>query len=294
MIRGMGEIYSITHKAIEEIFDSPVECTEKVDGSFFSFAMINGELEMRSKGQKLHKEAPSSGMFLLGMQEVEKRDHMLHPGWIYRGEYLSRPKHNSLAYDRVPLGHVALFDIELSEGEHAASTLRGLEAIRLGFSSVPVLYEGMADLELVKKLLDTPSFLGGKKVEGVVVKNFKIWLHGHPLMGKLVSEEFKEVHQREWKTSNPGGKDIIETLIDRYRTDARWRKAIQHLRDEGRLTNSPQDIGPLLKEIGCDIIKEEESTIKEALWTWAWPRIQRGTCRGFPEWYKEFLLNQED
>lgn len=296
-IPGMGEILSITHKALEEIFLDPVEITEKVDGSFISFMMDpSGELRMRSKGQALFEGAPSSKMFNQAIAVIKLRVDALTPGCIYRGEYLSKPKHNSLAYNRTPKDNIAIFDIEWAEGEHADWVMREVEASRLGFEAVPVLYltsmwnSGPPGL---KALLETESFLGGQKIEGVVVKNFSRFAHGKPLMGKLVSEQFREIHAKEWKAGNPAGKDIVETLIERYAVEARWNKSIQHMRENGTLTNSPVDIGPLLKEIAEDIKKEEEDAIKQALWNWAWAKISRGATRGFPDYYKNKLMEEE-
>lgn len=294
MIRSMGSIYHIAHKSVEDIFRDPVEITEKIDGSYFSFAIIDGELQMRSKGQELHNDAPSAKMFAEGMRQVEARKSMLIPGWIYRGEYLMKPKHNTLAYNNVPMGHVVLFDIEMSLGNHALHLIRRDEARRIGFTPVPILYEGISNLEHVKSLMDNQSVLGGQKIEGVVVKNFFRQPEGHPMMGKLVSEQFKEVHTAEWKRSNPAKKDVVQTLIESYRVPARWRKAIQHLRDDGLITDSPKDIGPLLKEIAEDIKKEEEQAIKDALFKWAWPQISRGVGTGFPDWYKRELIGDND
>lgn len=293
-IRSMGSIYHITHKAVEDIYKNPVEITEKVDGSYFSFALIDGELQMRSKGQELISGSPSSKMFEDGIRQVEARKTMLIPGWIYRGEYLMKPKHNTLAYDHLPLGNVVLFDIEMSLGSHAMALIRRDEAHRIGFTPVPVLYEGMSNLEHTKSLMENISILGGQKIEGVVVKNFFKHVDGHAMMGKLVSEQFKEVHTKEWKKENPTKKDIVETLIDSYRVPARWRKAIQHLTERGEITNSPKDIGPLLKEISEDIRKEEEDAIKEALFKLAWPQISRGVGRGFPDWYKKELIGDNE
>jgi len=177
-IPGMGEIYQLGHAAVENLFDGPVELTEKVDGSFVSWMMDpNGELRMRSKGQALYKDAPSSKMFSTIMTIIESKKDKLTPGWIYRGEYLSKPKHNSLAYDRVPDGHVAIFDIEIDLGVHLSGQFRGVETDRLGFSAVPVLFNGTAPggastLEIIKGFLEWDSFLGGQKIEGVVIKNY--------------------------------------------------------------------------------------------------------------------------
>lgn len=292
MIRSMGSIDHVASKVNEELFSGRVEITEKIDGSFFSFGMVDGVLSMRSKGQELHFDAPSSGMFKIGMDYVQSIAHLLVPDWIYRGEFLMKPKHNSLAYNRAPQGHVALFDIEEGLGYHKDAATRASEAARLGFDYVPVLFDGewTGGLVGLTDLLDTQSILGGQKIEGVVVKNFDRFVHGRIMMGKLVSEMFKEVHSKEWKTTNPDKGDVVMQLIANLKSDARWNKAIQHLRDGGLLTNSPRDIGPLLKEIGTDVLKEEEEMIKASLFKWAWPQIQRGITAGFPDWYKQRLL----
>lgn len=296
-IPSMGEIYNIGHAAIDNIFDGPVEITEKCDGSFFSFMMTEeGELLMRSKKQDLFEGAPSAKMFSTVMAIVESKRDALTPGWIYRGEYLSKPKHNSLAYDQVPAGHVALFDIETDPGRHLAAASRYYEANRLGFSMAPVLSYGPAPepeliLDWVKAFLERGSFLGGQLIEGVVIKNFNQFSHGHILMAKFVSPAFKEVHSQEWKKANPSKGDVVDQLIDRYRSEARWNKAVQHLRDDGLLDNSPRDIGPLMKEVALDVLKEEEQSIKDALFKLCWPKIQRGIAAGLPDWYKEKLAS---
>lgn len=289
-VSSMGEIFQLGHAAVAELFLDPVEITEKVDGSFISWTINKeGEILMRSKGQQLFDDAPSSKMFKAGMDAIRQRKDFLTPGWIYRGEYLSKPKHNSLAYERTPQGNIVLFDIEMAPGNHAGPLMRTSEAQRMGLTAVPVIYEGIADAQFAMSLLDRFSVLGGQKIEGVVVKSYSRFIHGKMMMAKYVSAEFKEKHATEWKQSNPGKKDVIENLIEIYKHPNRWRKAVQHLRDEGLLDGSPKDIGPLLKEVSSDVLKEEEAAIKEALWKYAWPQISRGVGRGLPEWYKDQL-----
>jgi len=295
-ISSYAEINHCAHKVVSEMWTESIEIQEKVDGSQISF-MVNedDELLMRSKGQSLYEGSPNSKMFNEAITTIKDRADLLVPGQIWRGEYLRSPKHNSLKYDRIPTGHIVIFDIELSLGDYACPDHRNDMSKFIGLESIPVLYQGVWDKDLsdLKAFFDTESFLGGVKIEGIVAKCYTKYLNGKPLMSKLVSESFKEVHTEEWKKTNPGKGDIIDQLIINHATEARWRKAIQHLRDDGQLTNSPRDIGPLLKEISEDVKKEEEEAIKEALFKWAFPRISRGITRGFPDWYKEQLLNSE-
>ncbi len=287
--------FAIGHRAIADLFVGPVVIQEKIDGSQFSFCLRDGEVECRSKGATLHTTAPDK-MFARGVETVLALKDRLLPGFVYRGEYLNKPKHNVLAYDRTPNGHVALFDIEdtnkgeqffLSHDEIAA------EAARLGLESTPVLFVGeVTDPNMLRALLDSVSCLGGAKIEGVVVKNYaKFTEDKKVMMGKFVAESFKEVHAGEWRTANPTQGDVQTSLIAAYRTPARWAKAVQHLREAGTIEGSPRDIGLLIKEVGEDVARECTQEIKDALFDHFWPHIRRGLTGGLPEWYKEQLLS---
>ena len=57
MLTEFPKIFSLGTKYIVDIFDSPVEVTEKLDGSQFTFAKVNDILYYRSKGQMLYDGA---------------------------------------------------------------------------------------------------------------------------------------------------------------------------------------------------------------------------------------------
>lgn len=292
-IRSYPKVWNLGHPALEGLRDGPVSVEEKVDGSQFSFGVIEGVLCCRSKNQQIVLDAPQ--MFDKAVETVRERAGQLTPGWVYRAEYLAKPKHNTLAYERVPTDHLVVFDIETSPSAFLAPDARDDEADRLDLDRVPRMHYGALDsLDLVDELLKRDAYLGGCKVEGIVVKNHaRFGRDGKALMGKHVSEAFKEKHGKEWKKSNPNSGDIVQTLIDQYQAEARWEKAVQHLRERGALEGSPRDIGALIKEAQADIAAECEDEIKEALWQWARGKVTRGAVRGLPEWYKRRLLESE-
>lgn len=284
-------IFNIGHRVLAEFVTLPVQVEEKVDGSQFSFGRFNGELKVRSKGKQMQPDAPEK-MFVAGVEAVAQLD--LHDGWTYRGEYLQKPKHNALVYDRVPAGHVIIFDINRGEEDYLTYEEKAAEAARLGLEVVPLLYTGVITNEILMELLETTSVLGGQKIEGVVLKNYSIFGPDKKvLMGKYVSERFKEVHRKAWGESNPKQGDIIQRLVTGLRTEARWDKAVMHLREAGELEDDPRDIGKLLKAVGQDVAKEEADTIKEELFKWAWPQIQRALTSGLPDWYKRKLVDTQ-
>ena len=249
---------------------------EKIDGSQFSFGFVQTlpnsddpagyDLMVRSKGAVMHVDAPER-MFTRAVETAKRLASDaavlagvgLHAGWTYRAEFLAKKHHNALDYDRVPQHNIILFDVGIGDNEWLGPEAKAAEAARLGLECVPVLAADLVGttttLETLRTLLDTTtSQLGGQLIEGIVVKPLgELYGQDHKtLMGKFVSERFKEVHKHAWKESNPNSGDVLERLAKTYTTEARWMKALQHLREAGTLEDSPRDIRGLLLEVARD------------------------------------------
>lgn len=292
MINSYSTVYALGHREIADIFSSPVTVEEKIDGSQLSFCLEDsGELVCRSKNHQLILDAPEK-MFQKAVDSVRQRANLLHPGWVYRSEYLEKPKHNVLAYDRVPVGNLIGFDVCTGVENYLPYEEKKAEFERIGFECVPCLYSGMINsADDLRALLETVSVLGGTKVEGVVVKNYSIFTREKKIaIGKFVSEKFKEVAGGEWRKANPSKTDVLDSLVARYRTPARWQKAVQHLKESGELEGSPRDIGKLMLETKADTRKECEEEVKEILFAHFWPKIEHGLIAGEADWYKQQLL----
>ena len=161
----------------------------------------------------------------------------------------------------------------------------------LGCPFAPVYAEGVlgSGQFSLDEFLDKSSILGGP-IEGVVIKNPNIFDdNGKPLVGKYVSEKFRESHAKKWKKSDVTKGNLIEGLVEKYYSEARFQKAVQHLEETGQLLNAPQDIGPLMKEISVDFWAECEDEVKEDCLKFVRKELQRQVTRGFPEWYKDRL-----
>jgi hypothetical protein len=293
------KILHIGDKQILDLFETEVEITEKIDGSQFGFGKTpEGELIIRSKGREIEADNADK-LFLPAVLYVNSIADRIPNGFFFYGETLCAPRHSTLAYDRIPRNHIALFAVYEVEPRvyHNYDTIREYAEL-FEVDAVPLLFRGETSavnvLEMVK---DTPSYLGGQSVEGVVVKAYKDWmfLGQIPLSvmsGKYVTEEFKEVHQKDWSKLNTG-KGKFEVLKENYRTVARWNKAVQHLRENGELTGTPKDIGALIKETRVDIEAEEKENIKDVLWNIYKEDILKYSVFGLAQWYKEELVKGE-
>ena len=287
-IRGYSSPKAFGHRLVQDILDGDVIIQEKIDGSQISFGVYGGKLSVRSRNQQLDLE--DAGMFQKAVDYLKGIQDNLKDGITYRGEYLAKPKHNTLCYLRHPDNYIILYDIDEGNTDYITygATLRDY-ATALGIEFVPILWEGRGEdvtLDFLKQLLENDSMLGGVKIEGVVIKNYNKYLNDKVMMAKYVSTDFQEKHGKDWKQRNPG---VIEYVVGHFNREAIWQKAVQHLAEAGELEHEPKDIGKLMKELNQDIEREHEEEIKEMLYKSEKSKILKGITRGFPEWYKEQL-----
>lgn len=293
-IRGYSSPFNLGHKMLAKLFDCErIVVQEKIDGSQFSFGLVDGELECRSKNQTVFPE--TSGMFKLAVATASDlaTQGLLIEGYTYRGEFLMKPKHNTLVYDRVPKGNIILFDIDRGDQDYPPWGEAEDIARSIDLEYVPTWeWEGQPSVEQIEIWMQEKSVLGNTTIEGLVFKNYdEFGRDSKVLMGKYVSEKFREVHDKDWKKRNPGAKAFVAVLVEQYATEARWAKAVQHLSEADELENEPRDIPKLLKEVNHDVFEECAEEIRDELFKHFWKQISRGLTRGLPEWYKETLMN---
>lgn len=294
-IASWPKIYGVAKPEAKSIFSGPVEVTEKIDGSQLNWGLVDGKPVFKSKRCVIDlNDVPD--LFRPSVAHLLETVYLWEEDLTYHGEAVCRPKHNTLQYDRVPLGNTVLYGIlDGVMGEAYQELTRGIAAKKLGIDAVPVLYyDQVSSIDQLKGMIKE-SYLGGAEMEGVVVKNYELpcELYGResPLsQAKYVTERFQEQHIKNPEFAKKG--DFLLDLGDSYCTEARWIKSIQRMADEGKLTNTPADIGPLLGFINQDLKEEEAAVIKEKLFKQFWKVISQRSVRGFPQWYKERLLDE--
>ena len=299
-IQSFPKIFHIGESMIQNLFKGEVEITEKVDGSQWNFGIDkDGQVVMRSHGQELTNcDIPK--MFKKAAEQVERITSFLQEignrDIYFYCEYLEKPHHNTLTYSRIPNNNLYLFGIYKGGGWVSDAEILNEWADKIEIERPNVLYVGeIKNPEELERYLETDSILGNTKIEGIVVKNYnEPSMRGSffiPIsMGKYVSEKFKEKHEKGWAKNTSKGK--LELFIESFRTEARWEKAIQHLKEDNELENEPKDIAKLMKEIDRDIKEEELEYIKDGLTKIILPDINRKVKAGFAEYYKKLLLDK--
>ena len=309
-IPGYPKVITLGSQHTENTFQGNVVIQEKVDGSQLKWGIDdNKKLIISSKNNIVYDAntgilVPQDNMFYKAchyLMGVQKTINVNFPPntWFY-GEYLQKPKHNTLTYNRIPKNNIMLFDA-IVEGKWLScipsnDELSSLAAL-INVEPVNIIYYGSMTKEQFKHTVDswlkTESILGGENIEGVVIKNYdqllnvfgKLW----PLFTKYVSDKFKEKNNKEWAGAKSNS---VQDFVQSFKSEARWEKARQHLRDEGKLVNELKDIGSLMKEVNRDILEEEKDFIKNKLFKLFWRKISRNATKGLPEWYREKLFEE--
>lgn len=293
------KIFNLGSPEIEDLFNSDVEITEKLDGSMIRFGLVNDEVVVGSKGINNILDMPSQdGMFKTAVEYLLKQKRSFRENTVYFGEYLRKPKHNTLEYENTPKNNIALFGVRELNGEKIwkwvkQHSILKFHANSLGIDVVPLLYSGpLKDIEKLEHFLTKDSYLGKEKIEGVVIKNYSDFSkskYSSECYGKYVSSKFKERHKSDWKKKTAS----IEDFLAKFQNEARWVKAYQHLRDDGKITNENRDIGALIQSVHSDIIVEDTEFIKEELFKFYKKRILGVSVRGLPDWYKKKLMERQ-
>lgn len=292
-VKRFQKIHQLGTRYTHGIFEGPVEITEKIDGSQFGFGLLEGKLICRSRGNYLNLENPEK-MFKKGVDYIKSIQDKLPNNVSFYAEYLAKPKHNALAYERVPKNHFALYAIK-KDGIFLKRKELHFWADALEIDAVPILGFGTIDtpesIADLNQLLDRESYLGGQKIEGFVIKNYNKSFVIDDIIytimcAKVVSDTFKERNHKSPKQ----GKDLFLAFCESFRTEARWEKALIHLQEGGLIKNQSKDIGLLIKETHKDILEEHEEEIKEFLFKHFSKQVLKTSTNGLPEWYQNKLM----
>jgi hypothetical protein len=290
-IPGYGTVWTIGHPRIRDLLVGEVVVQEKLDGWQFAARVTGGRLRCRSKEAEIDTgNPPPQYAPAVSSLRAALDAGLLDEGFIYRGEAMAQARAHRLPYSRPPRGGLVLWDVIKADGTHGDTLFTMLTASGLNVEATKSIYlgeGGAVTQDMLLGWLERESFLGGPRIEGVVIKNYD-----RGLVGKFVTHRFREVLQ-------PDGKgDVIDQLIRAHRTGARREKAAQRLEARGALKYDHGDFAPLRDEVIADILEECTDTILEAL-----PaenrndntvrRIAEAAAEGMKQWWGRELIRRQ-
>jgi len=263
-----------------------VYVTEKIDGSQIIISCKESIVGFSRSGKEIDESNKMFAPFFKWKEECAPTSIEIEKPWefILFGEILSRPRHNVLSYEHTPRNGIALWAAWecFSGGAWLDYDQLCTIAYAINLDVVPLLYSGKLS-GLDDSVLKRKSYLGGVEVEGVVISQINED-RKEITCRKVVNAQFKEKHLHN-KADDKWTK--WKKFKESLRTEARWKKAWQYLRDEQLLTGGQQDIGLMMKRVNEDILQEEKENIMEFLWKHFGKEVLRNATDGLPKWIEE-------
>lgn len=274
---------------------------EKLDGSQLSIRLYStgDDVEWRFENKGKPAIDPNTfGRTTTALRKLIDRE-ALNPIFIYHGEAIGRPKHNVLEYHRCPRHYWVCYDIYDSVQKRFLSPdQKRIECERVGVECVPLIYYNVdptvnpyVKAKEIIALIESgrlQSMLGGPP-EGVVLKHHRFWRKGQYVSRKrkLVTAAFKESHKKGSVRMGIDANVFLEKLGKAFAVPGRFQKGVQHLREQGLMTDSfNQSKVRLHKELDRDFEKEYKGEIMEYLWNELSPEIKSWARDGSAEWFR--------
>jgi len=291
------KIHALGYRGTEDLSSSVVFVSEKLDGSNVSIHRTIDGLRLASRTRWIDSESKQFGAFLLWVAEHKQHLMMgLRPGEAVWGEFCNN--HNVLQYsNKSPFvmfdfsEHIPTIYPEAGSCEvysFKAPTKWGPILEDRGLSFIPQVqwkyFNNLVEVnDFLAELNKAGSMLGGP-VEGIVIKNYdRLSSYGQPLFVKIVNQEFKEDFRKIYAV----GDSLEESLCQIVFPEARFRKGVQRLKENGDHTGTVKDIGKILQIIQQDVAEESMDTIKEFLFQKYWPNAKKLLSHKIVHRYKQ-------
>lgn len=283
---------------------------EKIDGSQLSIVIDKtGNLLFYNKN-KIAQMNSSFEKSITMLTFKYNNKNILNSNYTYHGESVCRVKHNVCVYEKTPKNYFILYDIfDNITKEYISSEAKNLEAKRVGFDIVPILYYNMNsnqnpyDIcdELIKQIEfgKIKSCLGGT-IEGIVLKHHAFSKKGKLVATKLklVTTNFKERHIVKQSKIELSADDFLIFLGQSFCTEARFHKAYQHLVENKTINpnlHKNNDKDKIISELNSDFDKEYKDELKELLYTEFSPLLKKLAREGAGNWFtKNYLSTSHD
>jgi hypothetical protein len=264
---------------------------EKIDGSQFSFCKAaDSSVAPVNFFCKGNPKRTGDALFNKGIAVVSMLHDKLNPELVYHSEYMSKPRHNAVTYDRLPKYYCVVYDIRhIISGQFFSPAELQVECDRLGLECVALLFDNSVTRDttldakavaedLIAQIMDgrLASCLGTNKPEGVVLKCHNFMKEATHELGttttsntklKFVTSAFKERKSTKipkTKADSLTPSQFLRSVGSLYDTQPRLRKGIQRMRDIRNLQceSSAEYREELEKDLDEDLIKEYGDMLK--------------------------------
>lgn len=293
---------------------------EKYDGSLFSFAVENGTMYFWSRAASLTDIANQyyRGAMIALLTKFKRDPTAFKDNELWHGETITRRKHSSLEYDRVPVDFFISFDIQYKDtGAYMKPQEVASRSLELGYTTATILFDNLingsdekeTDAHVIAERFmalvnrnELKSSLGGK-MEGIILKCHEYtWPNGKvsDTKQKFVRDDFRE----KKIVKDDDKKFDVNSIGSAYDVAARFHKSFQRYKQlhptityklnaesyQAISADLDNDLELEQKESICESLRHHEPLLSDAiLWKKYKHAIMRSSRASLTMWLKESL-----
>lgn len=277
-----AEIDRLGHDENYGIFSEPedvIVIEEKIDGGNAQFRLWEGDVIFGTRNNHFRTgqvDSPQCKQFGVNAQWIREKlfgdgvgaektaNDLLNPDYVYFGEWC---KKHTINYRWETMPAFIGFDImNLVSRVYLPHSAMVEEFERLRLPTAPLLLKAKiseVDITRLENFIGKSAYYDGT-MEGVVIKNYlRKNVFGRQMFAKLVTQTFKEANMAAF--GGRGGVHKVDDdtvkFMDTFYSEARIRKAIYRLVEEGGLALDRSLMNSLPRAVIEDIMKEEAWTI---------------------------------
>lgn len=279
MLKKMDEVDNLNVFLVEEkkYLSTPLEVTEKLDGSNFSAHLsldedLNTTKVFRSRNGEI--SSANYSMFRETIDFVSDRMHKLKSTEIIFGENMYKHR---IDYGDIPSPFYAFGIYDVAEQKFITNWAKRCK--KLDIPTVPIIKESaLLTFDELRALSIEPTLLGSTKTEreGIVIKSY---VPENSWMCKVVNPKYFESRTAKAPRAPEIVDDATKSYVEKHATDNRIIKAVLRLRDEQGIELSMMMMQALIKAVAIDILKECKDDMPAKLHAKQFDRFVADACR---------------
>lgn len=264
----------LLHRVPDIMQEPEVVVMEKIHGTNVRLGWVDGRFRIGGRNEEfdLETSVPSAGYGFLGwlrttdlIQKVKDLAESLSAEVIFYGEWFGPGVQKGVIYAQEK--QLRIFDVRVNDGLMDWDEVVQFTE-RVGLKTVPLLYQGKPDREILDGKQSVPStvaFENGVGMdenigEGIVVKPSRMHrnLHNDWVIAKHKSPKFSERKSLSEGKPKPATPESAITFIEEFFTPQRLEHVLIDMRASGIDVTAPSTTGQIIRGMYGDVLKESK------------------------------------
>lgn len=264
----------LLHRVPDIMQEPEVVVMEKIHGTNARFGWVDGKFRIGGRNEEfdLQTSTPSTGYGLMGwlhttdlVQRVQKLAESISAEVIFYGEWFGPGVQKGVVYAKDKQFRV--FDVRVNDDLVDWDQVVSLTE-RVGLQTVPLLYRGKPNREILDRHQTAPSVVAFENGvgtqenigEGVVIKPSRMHrnLHNNWVIAKHKGPKFSERKSLSEGKAQVATPESATAFTDEFFTLQRLEHVLTNMRSSGVDITVPSATGQIIRSMYGDVLKESK------------------------------------